>query len=138
MVLDTSVIIHIMTREAGWQQSLAFLYRQEKKHISAASVVETQAVLSRDKTLSKQEHLEQLNKFLLEVDIYIAPLTQKQANLAREAYLTYGKGQGHKAALNYGDVMSYALAKATGERLAFVGDDFQYTDLQVVRLPLET
>lgn len=32
--------------------------------------------------------------------------------------------------------MSYALAKAAKDTLAFVGDDFQHTEVEVIRLPL--
>lgn len=51
-----------------------------------------------------------------------------QARLAHEAYQRYGKGR-HPAALNFGDCLSYAAAKAKGARLLYVGDDFSRTDL---------
>ena len=41
----------------------------------------------------------------------------------------HGKGQGHPAQLNFGDCAVYALAKAVGEPLLFVGDDFSRTDI---------
>ena len=135
MVFDTSVVIQIMLREAGWLESLTLLKQQKARLISAASLVEVQAVLSRDQTVTPAESLSRVDEFVLEAEIEVVPLTLKHARIAREAYLSYGRGQGHPAALNYGDVMSYALAKATGETLAFVGDDFQHTDLKTLRLP---
>lgn len=137
MVIDTSVVIHIILRESGWLKSLTVLKKQRSRRISVASMIEAQAVLSRDQVISGQEAIKRLDKFIIEADIEVVPLSIKQSRIAREAYLTFGKGQGHQAGLNYGDVMSYALAKTTGERLAFVGDDFQHTDLKVLRLPLE-
>ncbi len=48
---------------------------------------------------------------------------------AQTAFAAYGKGSGSRAQLNYGDCMSYALAKVTGEPLLFKGDDFTHTDI---------
>jgi ribonuclease VapC len=41
----------------------------------------------------------------------------------------YGKGSGHPAGLNFGDVFSYALAKVRGLPLLYKGDDFSQTDI---------
>jgi ribonuclease VapC len=43
--------------------------------------------------------------------------------------VTYGKGTGHPAGLNFGDLFSYALAKSRGVPLLFKGDDFARTDI---------
>ena len=56
-----------------------------------------------------------------------------QADTARIAYRMYGKGR-HRAALNYGDCFSYALAKVSGQPLLFKGDDFARTDIGLVLL----
>ena len=50
--------------------------------------------------------------------------------IAYEAFVTYGRGSGHPAALNFGDVFSYALAKSRGVPLLFKGADFSLTDLE--------
>jgi len=54
-----------------------------------------------------------------------------QLDWARQAIRLYGEGR-HPAALNFGDCFSYALSKATGEPLLFVGDDFSQTDVAAV------
>jgi ribonuclease VapC len=54
----------------------------------------------------------------------------QHAQLAIAAYAEYGKGLNKRGALNYGDCLSYALAKATGLPLLFKGDDFSQTDVQ--------
>jgi ribonuclease VapC len=61
----------------------------------------------------------------------IEPVTLDHGELARQAFLDFGKGR-HKAALNYGDCFSYALAKAAGEPLLFKGNDFSQTDIEGV------
>jgi hypothetical protein len=47
---------------------------------------------------------------------------------AVDAFRRYGKGR-HRAALNFGDCMTYATARLAGESLSFIGDDFALTDL---------
>jgi ribonuclease VapC len=49
---------------------------------------------------------------------------------AHAAFVAYGKGSGHPANLNFGDLFSYALAKVRGIPLLFKGDDFSRTDIQ--------
>jgi ribonuclease VapC len=49
--------------------------------------------------------------------------------IARFAFDRYGKGR-HKAALNFGDCMSYAVAKARTVPLLYKGQDFQHTDIE--------
>ena len=48
------------------------------------------------------------------------------------AYVRFGKGCGHPAQLNFGDCMSYALARVSGEPLLFKGSDFSQTDIAAV------
>lgn len=90
--------------------------------MSAATLLETAVVLD-------SRAPGELDGFLGKVDIEIVPFDIEQANIAREAYLRYGKGSGHPAALNYGDCFSYALATHLGEPLLFKGDDFAKTDV---------
>lgn len=133
MVVDTSVLLHVAFAEPGWDGSVAFLLRQRSLLVAGPSLVETQAVLA---GRSRERAEEILDELVGELRLETAPFSVTQARLARAAYLRYGKGQGHKAQLNFGDVMSYALAKERKEPLAFVGNDFQHTDLKTVRFPL--
>ncbi|MEX2535884.1 MAG: type II toxin-antitoxin system VapC family toxin [Trueperaceae bacterium] len=134
MVVDTSVVLHVAFAEPGWEGSVAFLLSQQSRLVAAPSVVEAQAVLAGRTRVGSFEVLQELVGDLM---LEVVPFTVRQAGLAQAAYLTYGKGQGHRAQLNYGDVLSYALAKDRREKLVFVGDDFNHTDLDSVRLPLE-
>lgn len=59
-------------------------------------------------------------------------MTPGQALIAREAYRDFGKGSGHPASLNFGDCLTYALAKDLGEPLLFKGHDFSQTDITPV------
>ena len=78
------------------------------------------------KSLEKSQKLDELLKSLA---IEIVTISPEQADLAREAYQKFGKGN-HPAKLNLGDCFAYALAKARGEPLLFKGDDFRLTDIE--------
>jgi ribonuclease VapC len=50
--------------------------------------------------------------------------------VAAEAYERFGKGR-HPAALNFGDCMTYAVARHSAAPLLFKGSDFAKTDLAI-------
>ncbi len=74
-----------------------------------------------------------LDELLGDAEISVVPFDATQARIAREAYARFGKGSGSTAGLNFGDCMTYALAKVTGEPLLFKGDDFTHTDVTPAR-----
>ena len=134
MVVDTSVLLHVAFKEPGWEDSLRWLSQQPALFFSAVSLVEGHAVISSRGRRDPQEVLDELLRTLA---VEVAPFDAGQAVLARKAYSRYGKGRGHRAGLNFGDVIVYALAASRREVLAFLGNDFNHTDLEVVRLPRE-
>ena len=69
-----------------------------------------------------------VDRLIQEGGFQVESFTIQHAELARDAYARYGKGQ-QPAGLNYGDCFSYALAKATGVPLLFKGQDFSKTDI---------
>ncbi len=69
-----------------------------------------------------------LDTFLESVPVGLAPVTVRQAELARDAWRRFGKGRRPRG-LNLGDCFAYALAAETGEPLLFKGDDFTQTDI---------
>jgi ribonuclease VapC len=93
--------------------------------MSVAAVVETSIVL-RSKRRGPQADL--LDELLAELGIDVRPLDGRQGMLAREAFSTFGKGR-HPARLNFGDCLTYALAKCRDDTLLFKGDDFARTDI---------
>ena len=76
-----------------------------------------------------------LDRFLSVVGVHQRPVDLVQLSAARTACLTYGKGSGSRARLNYGDCFSYALAITTGEPLLFRGGGFRHTDVTPAYLP---
>jgi ribonuclease VapC len=58
------------------------------------------------------------------------PVDAEQVALAREGMLAYGKGRGEApAALNFGDLFAYALARQLRLPLLFKGEDLAATDV---------
>lgn len=58
----------------------------------------------------------------------MVPFGEDHWRQAAEAYARFGRGR-HKAALNFGDCLSYAVARLADQPLLCVGDDFARTDL---------
>jgi len=63
-----------------------------------------------------------------EASIAVVPFGESHYSAAVDAWLRYGKRK-HPAALNFGDCLSYAVARLADEPLLFVGDDFARTDI---------
>jgi ribonuclease VapC len=55
---------------------------------------------------------------------------RREADAAYGAFLMFGKGSGHPAALNFGDVFSYAVAKVRDLPLLYKGNGFVHTDIR--------
>jgi ribonuclease VapC len=126
MIIDSSAIVAILRKEAEYTRFVDVIARAGGGRLSAASYLETAIVIdrARDPVASRA-----LDAFLSASGIEVAAVTPAQAVIARDAYRDFGKGSGHAAQLNFGDCLSYALAKETNEPILFKGDDFSYTDL---------
>ena len=128
MVVDTSALIAILNEEPGSARLVAAMLSTSRVVMSAASFVEASVVAD---STSHPDGMADLDALLRELRVEIAPVTREHAELARAAYRQFGKGR-HPAALNFGDCFSYALARALGEPLLFIGNDFGQTDVEVV------
>lgn len=127
MIVDSSALVAIVTREATAEACLAALMSAPFRRLSAGNYLETAIVLSRVKDDVYSAEFEELIALL---EIVIEPVTVEQAQIARDAHRRYGRGSKHRAHLNFGDCFAYALARVYDEPLLFVGNDFTYTDLE--------
>lgn len=128
IVVDTSALIAILDKEAD-----AYLYAEaiaeaDPPLISTATLVELNIVMLNRHGIKAAQIVDRL---IQEGGFQVESFTIQHAELARDAYARYGKGQ-QSAGLNYGDCFSYALAKATGSPLLFKGQDFSKTDIAPV------
>lgn len=128
MILDTSAVCAVAFGEAEGPALLECIQAADQLRISAATAVELTAVLARS---GRPEVGRRVERLLAAWEVDVAPFDAAQAQVASQAYRDYGRGSGHRAALNLGDCYSYALAVTVGEPLLFLGDDFPHTDVEV-------
>ena len=108
---------------------LARLAAERDRVMSVASYLETGTVLAGRRRSDRLRAIEDLDRFLDEAGINLAPVDASQARLALRARIQYGRGMGHGGVLNFGDAFSYALALTLEAPLLFIGDDFGTTDV---------
>ena len=125
MVVDSSAILAIVFSEPDQSLYLEAMLATQILTISTATLFECRLVALR-KAGEAQEN--KLIVFLEQFKINIVQFDEVQLELAAGAFRRYGKGR-DKAALNFGDCFSYALAKSRGEPLLYKGGDFSRTDV---------
>lgn len=125
MVLDTSALVAVLFDEPRRAELIEKIATAPRRLISSATVIESSIVV--EARLGEVAGRE-LDLFLHRAMVETVPVDEEQSLLARAAWRRYGKGR-HPAGLNFGDVFAYALARASGEELLFVGEDFAKTDI---------
>ena len=126
MIIDTSAVVAILLAESDATHFEQAIAKAWPRRMSAVALLETTMVVEASSGPSAGQDID---LFLHEAEIELAPVTPEHVEAARRAWRRFGKGN-HRAALNFGDCFAYALAKATGEPLLFKGDDFAHTDIE--------
>jgi len=124
MILDTSAVVAIVMKEPGHEEFLRAMGGATAA-IGTASLTEAAIVLSARLGYDARALL---SRFLSEASIAVVPFGESHYAAAVDAWLRYGKGR-HPASLNFGDCLSYAVARLSSEPLLFVGEDFAQTDI---------
>ncbi len=135
IVVDSSAVVAILFGEPSSPALLARLATDPDRVISAASYLETGTVLAGRRQSARLRAIDDLDAFLDEGGIALAPVDPAQARLALRARIQFGRGMGHGGLLNFGDAFSYALATALKAPLLFTGNDFGTTDVAVALSP---
>ncbi len=125
MIVDSSAIVAIVLREKGCGRLVDKLDQASFVGIGVPTLVEASIVLS---AKLGRDARGVVARFLDEASIATIALNDAHYGVAVDAWLRFGKGR-HPAALNFGDCLAYAVAKAGGWPLLCVGDDFPQTDL---------
>lgn len=126
IAVDTSALLAIVFGEPEREAFLDVLKREGAAAISTASVLEARMVVHGRRGQRAVVLLDDLLRLPL---FQWVPPDKDQADAAYAAFVAYGKGSGHSAGLNFGDVFSYALAKTRAIPLLYKGDDFAQTDI---------
>ncbi len=131
IVVDSSAVVAIMLGEPDAPALLARLAEDPDRMMSVAGYVETGTVLAGRRAKNRFRAVDDLDAFLDEAGIVLAPLDPAQARTALRARIRYGRGMGHGGVLNFGDAFAYALAMTRSAPLLFIGEDFGTTDVAV-------
>lgn len=129
MVIDTSALVAILFAEPEAERLTVAIARDPVRIVGAPTLVETSAVL---RARRGPQGIVALDALVQRLGITIAPLTEQGALHARAAYDRFGKGIGNPGVLNFGDCLSYGMARDTREPLLFKGHDFSCTDVEAV------
>ena len=125
MILDTSALLAVLLDESDADHYEHTIALAPVCRMSVANYLE--AIMVIEGRLGEAGGHE-LDNYLEEAGVELVSVTPEQAQAARIAWRTYGKGN-HPAGLNFGDCFAYALAEVREEPLLFKGEDFILTDV---------
>ena len=126
MIVDTSAVVAILFDEEDAKRYDGAIAEAPRRRMSVVNFLEAAIVVEgRSGAAAGLE----LDAYLEESGIELAPVTSDHAEAARRAWRRFGKGN-HPAGLNFGDCFAYALAATRGEPLLFKGRDFALTDIE--------
>jgi ribonuclease VapC len=126
MVVDSSALVSILLEEHGHERLFEKATRAKVTIVGAPQAVETVMAVSGRMDKDPRSLLDGL---LRTIGAEIVPFNEDHYEAAVTAFLRYGKGR-HPAGLNFGDCMSYALARVSGLPLLYTGADFSKTDIE--------
>lgn len=125
MIIDTSAVLAILFAEEDAGRYASAVPSAEVRLMSAANYLEAGIVIDNQIGPAAGRHFDAL---IARADIGVEAVSREQADIARQAYLDYDRGN-HPARLKFGDCFAYALSKKTGQPHLFKGDDFSKTDI---------
>lgn len=126
MIVDSSAVVALVQREGDADRVAAALISDRQPVIAAPTATECLIVLvSRFGPAGRTLY----ERIRAEFGIVVGQYGPDHVVVALQAFARYGKGR-HPAGLNFGDCMSYAAARLSGEPLLAVGNDFAQTDLR--------
>jgi ribonuclease VapC len=127
VIIDSSALVAITFREPGHHELIEKVTSAGAAGIGTPTLAETGLVLG---WRLRQDPRDLLVRLLDELGIDEVPFGEAHWREAVSAYLRFGKGR-HKAQLNFGDCLTYAVARLADEPLLFIGNDFTETDLEL-------
>jgi len=126
--VDASALVAIIASEPDGMRLAEIVKDEIRIACSAVSIWETMSALSHSYKFLVPTARATVDNYVRGLRFEYVPIGEREAEIAAEAYATYGKGR-HPAALNMGDCFAYACARANNAKLLFKGDDFAKTDI---------
>lgn len=132
IVIDTSAIIAIWLKEPAWETLLGRLNDElrDERRFSAACFIEAGTVIAGRRLADPFTAFDELEGIIADFALELVPVDSRQARIALQARIRFGRGFRTSAKLNFGDCFSYALAKTLNAPLLYIGDDFDRTDVR--------
>lgn len=127
IVADTSAILAVQFDEPERAAFVEVMIASGAVLLSSVSVLEARMVM-----YGRRGHrgVVALDRFLRDPLFDMVPPGAEELAVAYEGFVAFGKGSGHPAGLNFGDLFAYALARGRNLPLLFKGDDFSRTDVR--------
>jgi ribonuclease VapC len=127
LIIDSSALLALIFDEPEADRVAEAIAGCDRLGIGAPTLTETGIVLA--SRLGDDSEL-LLARLVEGLDLAVIPFTAAHGRASRAAFARFGRGP-HPAALNFGDCLTYAIAKLAEAPLLFVGNDFAQTDLEV-------
>ena len=128
MILDSSAIVAVVRNERERTSFLQAMKDAARLSVGAPTVLESSMLLG-------PGSVDSMRAMFFGLGVEEVQFTSEHTTVAHTAFERFGKGRGHRAQLNFGDCLSYALAKVAGDSLLFKGEDFTHTDIEAAWLP---
>lgn len=125
IVIDTSAMIAILRKEPERDLFADLIGEADAAFFSAVGYLEASMVLV---GRGRRRRAAELDNLMDELAVELVAFDEQQAKISQDAFIRFGKGR-HPAGLNFGDCISYALARSRGLPLLYKGDDFAKTDI---------
>lgn len=125
MIIDSSAIVELFLRHEEADRVAQALELAPVCGVGAPTLAETALVL---RTRLGFDPAPAIQMFLADYVIEVIAFRAAHWQEASRAFARFGKGR-HPARLNFGDCLSYAVARLADRPLLFVGDDFADTDI---------
>jgi ribonuclease VapC len=127
MIIDSSALVAVTFQEPGYEDLISKLAAAPSAGIGTPTLTETGIVLA---SRLRRDPRDLLTRMLGEFGVSEVPFGEEHWREAIGAYWRFGKGR-HGAQLNFGDCLTYAVARLAEEPLLCVGDDFAQTDVDI-------
>ena len=127
MIVDSSALVAIVLRQQGYEPVLEALLGAPGAAIGAPTLAEATIVLS---ARLDRDSRPMIARIVQELALVVVPFGAEHADEAVEAFRRFAKGR-HRAGLNLGDCLTYAVASLAGEEVLCLGNDFSRTDLRL-------
>ena len=124
IIVDTSALVAVLLREPEAADVMRTLAEFDDVVVGAPTLFELRLVMFKRVGSSSVPDVDGL---VARLALRVVPFDSAQVSLAFGALERFG---GAPASLNFGDCMSYAVAKAFDAPLLFKGRDFLHTDLK--------